>query len=56
MMSDERKPRVDPMIGLLVNGKFRIDRAIARGGMGRIYYAIQAPLDRPVALKVVKAD
>lgn len=54
--SDERKPRVDPMIGLLVNGKFRIERAIARGGMGRIYYAIQAPLDRPVALKVVKAD
>ena len=56
MSSDERKPRIDPLIGTLVNGKFRIERAIARGGMGRIYYGIQAPLDRPVAVKVVKAD
>jgi serine/threonine protein kinase len=48
--------RNDPLIGTLVNGKFRIERAIARGGMGRIYYGTQAPLDRPVAVKVVKAD
>ena len=52
----ERKRPVDPLIGTLVNGKFRIERAIARGGMGRIYLGTQAPLDRPVAVKVVKAD
>src|SRR5262245_4888375 len=46
----------DPLVGTLINGKFRVDRAIARGGMGRIYYGTQAPLDRPVALKIVKAD
>jgi serine/threonine protein kinase len=48
--------RTDPLIGALVNGKFRIRDAIARGGMGRIYYAIQEPLGRPVALKVVQGD
>lgn len=54
--TSERKRPVDPLIGTLVNGKFRIEKAIARGGMGRIYYGTQAPLDRPVAVKVVKAD
>lgn len=46
----------DPLIGALVNGKFRVQSAIARGGMGRIYYAMQEPLGRPVALKVVQGD
>jgi serine/threonine-protein kinase len=46
----------DPLVGTLINGKFHVEKAIARGGMGRIYYGTQAPLDRPVALKIVKAD
>ncbi|MBX3231714.1 MAG: protein kinase [Labilithrix sp.] len=52
----ERKRPTDPLVGTLINGKFKIEKAIARGGMGRIYYGTQAPLDRPVAVKVVKAD
>ena len=51
--SDSRR---DPLIGSLVNGKYRVVSAIARGGMGRIYYATQVPLERPVALKVVQGD
>ena len=51
--SDARR---DPLIGALVNGKYRVQSAIARGGMGRIYYATQVPLERPVALKVVQGD
>ena len=52
----ERKGSRDPLLGTVINGKFRVERAIARGGMGRIYYGTQAPLGRPVALKIVKAD
>ncbi len=48
--------RRDPLIGSVVNGKYRVHSAIARGGMGRIYYATQEPLGRPVALKVVQGD
>ena len=48
--------RRDPLIGAVVNGKYRVHSAIARGGMGRIYYATQVPLERPVALKVVQGD
>ena len=51
--SDSRR---DPLIGAVVNGKYRVQSTIARGGMGRIYYAHQVPLERPVALKVVQGD
>jgi serine/threonine-protein kinase len=51
--SDSRR---DPLVGTVVNGKYRVHSAIARGGMGRIYYATQVPLERPVALKVVQGD
>ena len=51
--SDSRR---DPLVGTLVNGKYRVETAIARGGMGRIYYAMQVPIERPVALKVVQGD
>jgi serine/threonine protein kinase len=51
--SDSRR---DPLVGSVVNGKYKVLSAIARGGMGRIYYATQVPLERPVALKVVQAD
>ncbi len=48
--------RRDPLLGTLLNGKYRVERSIARGGMGRVYYAVQVPINRPVALKVVQAD
>lgn len=55
-MADVDGARPDPLVGTVVNGKFHVRSAIARGGMGRIYFATQVPLERPVALKVVQAD
>lgn len=50
----ERLP--DPLVGTVINSRFLVEKALAHGGMGRVYYGRQRPLDRPVALKIVKAD
>ena len=39
----------------MINGKFRVDAVLARGGMGKIYRAEQVPLGRKVALKVLRS-
>ncbi|MDP2339470.1 MAG: serine/threonine-protein kinase [Deltaproteobacteria bacterium] len=44
------------VIGSVVAGRFRIDHLIAAGGMGVVYAATQQPLDRRVALKLIKRD
>jgi serine/threonine protein kinase len=44
---------VDPLIGRVINDRFRITDVLARGGMGKIYRAEQAPLGRVCALKVL---
>jgi serine/threonine protein kinase len=44
---------LDPLIGQVVDGRFRIVDIIGRGAMGKVYRAVQLPLNRAVALKVL---
>ncbi len=46
----------DPLIGRTVNDRYKIGAIIARGGMGKVYRAEQAPLGRLVALKVLNPN
>lgn len=48
------KKEVDPFIGLTLKGMYRLDRKIGEGGMGNVYAATQFPLERQVAIKVLK--
>lgn len=53
-MRDERTfDQTDPLIGLLVDERYRVTRRLARGGMATVYVAQDERLDRPVALKVM---
>ncbi len=46
----------DPLIGRLINDRFKIAALIARGGMGKVYRAEQAPLGRVCAIKVLNPN
>ena len=46
----------DPLIGRVINDRFRVVSLIARGGMGKVYRAEQAPLGREIALKVLNPN
>jgi eukaryotic-like serine/threonine-protein kinase len=43
----------DPMIGRLLDGRYRVEARIARGGMATVYTAIDTRLGRSVAVKVM---
>ncbi len=45
----------DPMIGRVLDGRYRVGPRIARGGMATVYEATDLRLDRTCALKVMHA-
>ncbi len=46
----------DPLIGRSINERFKVTALIARGGMGKVYRAEQAPLGRLCAIKVLNPN
>ena len=46
----------DPLIGKVIAERFRVAELIARGGMGKVYRAEQAPLGRLCAIKVLNPN
>ncbi|QPG71191.1 protein kinase domain-containing protein [Mycolicibacterium mucogenicum] len=43
----------DPLIGAVLDGRYRVDAPIASGGMSTVYRGVDTRLDRLVALKVM---
>lgn len=43
----------DPLVGQLLDGRYRVDARIAAGGMATVYRAMDTRLDRVLALKVM---
>ncbi|MBY0496090.1 MAG: protein kinase [Cyanobacteria bacterium] len=43
-------------VGAVVDNKYRVDSIIGQGGMGAVFRAWDVRLERPVAIKVVRAD
>uniref|UniRef100_UPI003D8C6CAF protein kinase domain-containing protein n=1 Tax=Gordonia sp. B7-2 TaxID=3420932 RepID=UPI003D8C6CAF len=43
----------DPVLGVVVEGRYRIDALIARGGMSAVYLGVDLRLGRDVAVKIM---
>ncbi|HEY9368266.1 protein kinase domain-containing protein, partial [Streptomyces sp.] len=46
----------DPLVGQLLDGRYRVDGRIAVGGMATVYRAVDTRLDRVLALKVMHPE
>ncbi|MHA3021076.1 protein kinase domain-containing protein [Mycobacterium sp. BMJ-28] len=53
MCSVDTYQRADPLVGILLDRRYRVDAPIASGGMSTVYRGLDVRLDRPVALKVM---
>ena len=47
--------RPDPLVGAVLDGRYRIDAIIAIGGRSAVYRGVDTRLDRPVAIKVMES-
>ncbi len=45
--------RSDGLIGVRLDGRYRVEAMLARGGMSTVYRGLDTRLDRPVAIKVM---
>src|SRR5262245_29853465 len=44
------------LIGQVVDGKYKIERQLGKGGMGTVYLATHVGTERPVAVKVIASQ
>jgi len=49
-----RRPK-DPLIGTVLQRRYRVEERIGEGGMGVVYRAVQVPFERDAAIKVLAA-
>src|SRR5689334_4394871 len=52
-VGDASPPSDDPLIGLVLSDRYRILRKIGEGGMGCVYQAEHALIEKKIALKIL---
>lgn len=46
----------DPLLGRVIDGKYRIEALIGSGGQGTVYRAVHLLLERTTALKIIRSE
>ncbi|MEW6733736.1 MAG: ribosomal protein L7/L12 [Acidobacteriota bacterium] len=54
--ADGGRHSIDPLIGVTIEGKYKLEKCIGRGGMGAVYIASHTKFNKQVAIKVLSHD
>jgi tRNA A-37 threonylcarbamoyl transferase component Bud32 len=49
-------PTRDPLLGRVIGERYRLDDRLGRGAMGTVYRALHIPMDKPVAVKLLRHE
>jgi serine/threonine protein kinase len=56
LLRDARDNEYDKLIGQTLDGRYHVENKIGEGGMGVVFSARHAVIERPLAIKVLKRD
>src|SRR4051794_14870409 len=45
----------DPLVGRVLDGRYRIDDQLGEGGMGTVYRATHVLMEKPIAIKILRS-
>ncbi len=46
----------DPLIGQVLDGRYKVEKVLGEGGMGLVYKAVHTTLGKPLAIKVLRPE